>query len=136
MDTSLIINATNSGKKLQKAITNINPDKSNSVLKEFAQKVNALTTNNYVDATRVNKMSVEETAPSGALLDPNLREGNNSYVTWDGNGVCYFANDCSTEDEPITIQKDTQSSRRGFYMLESDGTYTKDWLYVHWDGPT
>ena len=60
MDTSLIINATNSGKKVTKAITNINHDKDNTILKTFAQKVNALTTNNYVDATRVNKMSVNE----------------------------------------------------------------------------
>ena len=60
MDTSLIINATNSGKKVTKAITNINPDKDNTILKTFAQKVNALTTNTYVDATRVNKMSVNE----------------------------------------------------------------------------
>lgn len=61
MDTSLIINATTTaGKKAAKAISNINPDKDNTILKTFAQKVNSLTTNTYVDATRVNKMSVNE----------------------------------------------------------------------------
>ena len=65
MDTSLIINATNGNKKVTKAITNINPEKDNAILKTFAQKVNALTTNSYVDATRVDKMSVNEQDAGG-----------------------------------------------------------------------
>ena len=94
MDTSLIINATNSGKKVTKAITNINPAKDNSILKTFAQKINALTTNNYVAATRINKQSVEEadhvlivnsenftgTAPTVSAIEGGKR------LTFDGNG--------------------------------------------------
>ena len=65
MDTSLIINATNSGKKVTKAVTNINPAKDNTTLKTFAQMVNGLSTNSYVDATRINKQSVEEADAGG-----------------------------------------------------------------------
>ena len=60
MDTNLIINYTNGNKKGSKAISNINPEKDNQTLKNFAQMVNGLTTNTYVDATRINKQSVNE----------------------------------------------------------------------------
>ena len=85
MDTSLIINSTNSDKKVSKAISNINPEKDNAVLKTFAQKVNALTTNNYVDATRVNKMSVNEATTKP---EPTLTISSGTY-TYDGDGDVY-----------------------------------------------
>lgn len=86
MDTSLIINATTTaGKKAAKAISNINPEKDNSILKTFAQKVNALTTNTYVDATRVNKMSVNEEGGGGTtgtiVIDDNHYAGTKFSVT-------------------------------------------------------
>ena len=119
MDTSLIINATNSGKKVTKAITNINPDKDNTILKTFAQKVNALTTNTYVDATRVDKMSVNESVGN---LNPNLRvEGGK--ITWDGNGSCSMVEMVAT----ATVSKNSDATS-GTYLLDSDGTYHKDWL--------
>ena len=65
MDTSLIINAVNGSKKVTKAVTNINPAKDNTTLKTFAQMVNGLSTNTYVDATRINKQSVEEADAGG-----------------------------------------------------------------------
>lgn len=100
MDTSLIINATTTaGKKAAKAISNINPDKDNTILKTFAQKVNALTTNTYVDATRVNKMSVnEEGGGSTTTLTVNdtelpTKEGldYHGYVTIEGGVRFTFA---------------------------------------------
>ena len=104
MDTSLIINATQAGKKVTKAISNINPEKDNTVLKTFAQKVNALTTNTYVGATRINKQSVEEAStPSGGS---GKTEGVITYnddthvVTYNGDGELYKQ---SGESEPVTI---------------------------------
>lgn len=139
MDTNLIINFTNGGKKGSKAISNINPDKDNSTLKTFAQMLNGLTANTYVDATRVDKMSVEETpAPSGELLDPHLTwDGiDSSLVTWEGNGVCKFSDGVETDADPEIVAKNSYLSGRGFLMLESDGTYAKDWIYIHYSGPT
>ena len=67
MDTNLIISSTTAtGKKGSKAISNINPEKDNSTLKTFAQMVNGLTTNTYVDATRVDKQSVNEEGGGGS----------------------------------------------------------------------
>ena len=72
MDTSLIINSTTTaGKKAAKAISNINPEKDNTILKTFAQKFNALSTNIYADATRVNKMSVNEEG-GGSTTTPTI----------------------------------------------------------------
>lgn len=65
MNTSLMINSTNAGKKYQKAIANINPEKSNAILEEFAQKLTGLSTNSYVGASRVDKSDVTEQGGSG-----------------------------------------------------------------------
>lgn len=67
MDSSLIINSTDTtGKKLQKSITNLNPNITNATAKEFAQKLNALTTNTYNGAIRINKIDVDEDDAGGA----------------------------------------------------------------------
>lgn len=107
MDTSLIISATQAGKRVTKAITNINPEKENAVLKTFAQKVNALTTNIYVDATRVNKMSVEEEDPQsggsgGGSTPVTVDTSNNllSVVMAEG-AVTLSAPNSSYEDDDV-----------------------------------
>lgn len=118
MDTNLIINFTNGGKKGSKAISNINPDKDNAVLKTFAQMVNGLTANTYVDATRVDKMSVEETpAPTGGLLDPQLACDASGNVTFLGSGSC-----------DSVVVTDMGISKVWLVYLDSDGTYRKDWV--------
>ena len=85
MDTSLIINATNGNKKVTKAVTNINPAKDNTTLKTFAQMVNGLTSNTYVDATRINKQSVNE-QDSGLTVSTSetAPTGYSDYVTIEG----------------------------------------------------
>lgn len=65
MQKSLIINAvgnesTNTGKKYQKSVTNVNPEISNEIAGEFARRANALTTNVYSGASVVKKMDVAE----------------------------------------------------------------------------
>ena len=79
MNTSLIINATNGSQKVTKAITNINPEKDNAVLKTFAQKVNDLTTNTYVDATRITKESVEEEHSGGSTGELTFTVNDDNY---------------------------------------------------------
>ena len=67
---SLIINAvgnvgTNTGKKYQKSVTNVNPAVSNEVAGEFARRANALTTNVFGNAQVVKKMDVTEEDSGG-----------------------------------------------------------------------
>ena len=65
MAQSLIIESTSTtGKKIRKAITDVNPNVSNANLKTFGQMANALTTNTYGSSARVDK---DELKPASAL---------------------------------------------------------------------
>lgn len=110
MDTSLIISATNSGKKVTKAITNINPEKDNAVLKTFAQKVNDLTTNTYVDATRINKQSVNE---QDGKPEPTLIIDNGFY-TYNGDGDVY----AYSENKGIVVDRVNKTFSQELPALE------------------
>lgn len=70
--TSLIIESTDqSGKKLSRSVTDIKPDATNEQLRTFAQRFNALSTNTFEDAIRVQRRSVgtEKPAPTFQLYD-------------------------------------------------------------------
>lgn len=55
MDTSLNIKSIEQGgRKLQKTITDVNPNADGTALKTFAQGLNSLTTNTYVGTTKIN----------------------------------------------------------------------------------
>ncbi len=48
-----------SGKKTTTSITYVNPDADSQTLKTFAQKLNAFTTNNYVETDRIHTLNVD-----------------------------------------------------------------------------
>lgn len=58
--TSLVINATNAGKVIQKTLTDINPAAENSALKTWGQMLNGLTTNTYMKTDRIDKTNVDD----------------------------------------------------------------------------
>ena len=57
--TSLVINAVNDGKQIQKTLTDINPAANNSALKIWGQMLNGLTTNTYVKTDRIDKTNCD-----------------------------------------------------------------------------
>lgn len=61
MKTSISINFTEaaSGKKGQRSVTDINPNATSAQIKTFAQALNALTTNNYVETNRIQTINVD-----------------------------------------------------------------------------
>lgn len=126
MKKSLNINATRNGKKVSTSIGYVNPDVANSIAGGFAQMVNALTTNTFVNAEVVKKMdTTEEEQQSGGggtgLLDPNLHiDDKSSEITWLGNGVCKKG-DGTVITKGVLVESTV-------YVLESDGTYDKDWI--------
>ena len=66
MDTSLILKSIDpSGEVLRKVFTYVNPEVSNSNLKEFALKANSLTDNIFQAAFRIIKINVDEEWQSG-----------------------------------------------------------------------
>ena len=86
METTLVINSTSQyGEKQYKTISNINPEATTAQLSEFAQKVNALSTNTYSGASLVDKYDVEtEIRPSGSSGGGSVKE--KPAIIWDASG--------------------------------------------------
>ena len=61
METSIIttIQESGTGKKRKRSFTNINPDATNTELKNFAQTFVGLTTGQYLETERVDKINVD-----------------------------------------------------------------------------
>lgn len=81
MNTSLNIKSVeqSSGRKLQKTITDVNPNADGTALKTWAQGLNNLTTNRYVGTTKINidNLLEEDTGGGGSgavnpLPAPNI----------------------------------------------------------------
>lgn len=76
--TSLVINAVNDGKHIQKTLTDINPAADNVALKIWGQMLNGLTTNTYVKTDRIDKTNcdtVEEKLTPSLTLNEEIPEG-------------------------------------------------------------
>ena len=70
--SSLIVDATDqSGKKLQKTITNINPDVSNTVLASLGSMLVGLSDNTYGNTWRIDKTNCDAEA-GGGMATPTL----------------------------------------------------------------
>lgn len=62
MSTSIIINAAKSGDKVQRSVTNINPNATANQLIEFAGKLTALSASlSYVSTVRVDRTELQWT---------------------------------------------------------------------------
>lgn len=59
VDIKLYSTDATDGKKITTSVPYVNPDASNSVLKEFAQRLNAFTSNNYTETDRVETVNVD-----------------------------------------------------------------------------
>ena len=57
------------GKKLNKTVTNVNPNNTSTQLKTFAQMLNSLTTNHYGATTRIDK---DELVAASSLTAPTF----------------------------------------------------------------
>ena len=69
IETSMsFTSTTQGGDKLQKAITDINPDAAGDKLVGFAQRLNALTTNTYTGATKIVKQELSSVAKTETTI--------------------------------------------------------------------
>ena len=117
MQTSLIINATDSNGTLTKTVTDVNSQTPGSVAHEFGRKINALSTNTFVGVNRVDKELLDGTKTTPTLtLSKNAdtlanifhaTDASGSYtvdITYDGDGKIsadFMAE--PTGDEPRTM---------------------------------
>lgn len=75
MQTSLNVTSIDSNnKKSTKSITYVNPNATNAELKTLAQKFNAISTNEYQDAERIDRQSVEESKPQPTLTLESMEQ--------------------------------------------------------------
>lgn len=87
--TSAIITYTDAnGKAMQKTLTDINPEATNTEIKTFAQKMVGMTDNVYVQTDRVDKVNCDSEA-GGGRQTPTLTvaDTNWNYQRNDGNGT-------------------------------------------------
>ena len=78
MKKSLTINATRAGKKVSKNIGYVNPDVANSLVGGFAQMVNALSNDTFVNSQVVKVMDTteeEQTTPTPTPAPAGKQEG-------------------------------------------------------------
>ena len=94
--TSLIISSTavSDGKKLQKTLTDINSAATNDQLKSFAQVLNNLTTNTYIETNRVDRTNCDSESGAGGLgkafrnmAITGAGRGSTATVTFDTDGA-------------------------------------------------
>lgn len=66
--TAIVLNATEmtSGKRLTKTLTDINVNATNAQIKSFAQALNGLTTNVYLETNRVDKTNCDTESGGGS----------------------------------------------------------------------
>lgn len=91
METYLIVSSVDSfGKKKQKSLPNIDPSATNAELSEFAQMINGLSTNTYVEATRVDKSNVAESpGPSPSSKEEPIFIIDDGYYEYNGDGQVF-----------------------------------------------
>ena len=101
--TSAIITYTDAnGKAMQKTLTDINPEATNTEIKTFAQKMVGMTDNVYVQTDRVDKINCDtEASPVDTRPTPTLTVSNanfscalnsiaNTSLSYSGDGTIIF----------------------------------------------
>ena len=143
MKKSLTINATRDGKKVAKSFGYVNPDVANSLVGGFAQMVNALSNDTFVNSQVVKVMDTteEETggttpAPAG-LLDPQLEcqdwGGKGVAINYLGDGQAFYVYTNGTVYEARRDDFGPAAEDLNFILVDSDGVYSQAWLKVESD---
>ena len=135
MKTSLTINATRAGKKVAKSFGYVNPDVANSLVGGFAQMVNALSNDTFVNAEVVKKMDTTEedsgggSAPATAKQEGIITLSKNDFygpksITYSYNGDATVKMIKTEGYGSATLEGDTITVNEsyGFYLLYADAT--------------
>lgn len=116
--TSLIISSTSvsDGKKLQKTLTDINSAATNDQLKSFAQVLNNLTTNTYLETNRVDRSNCDTEDDGGTGATRELT------VTGAAQGAT------ATVTYTVGESESSPPSPACFYLKGTSGNYTVTYL--------
>lgn len=105
--TNLQIKSTNAatGAKMTTTLTYVNPEANSATLKQFAQKLNRLTTNNYVEADRVQSINVD-TEQVINLKPGTLALKTNPTITQSGTNYSIALDQFLINGETLTTNED------------------------------
>lgn len=126
--TSLVINAVNDGKHIQKTLTDINPTADNGALKVWGQMLNGLTTNTYVKTDRIDKtncdtyetkltpsITLDSTVDTSTLTRSFCLAGASPLINVETDGEISIANNDNTT-WCTTIRQGADTGRYRFYI--------------------
>lgn len=136
--------AAGTGKSVTTTVTNLNPEASKPVIKEFARRLNLLTTNtyeetDYIERTNLDTESDTRTVPTLSVANiPSLADINSGStsslldITYNGDGVTYVYRKSGCEKIAFSLYSNTQLSIKkantsvtataGTFILGATGT--------------
>ena len=131
-----IAQTSTAGKKLSKAIADINPNVSNGVLHTFASRLNALTTSDLGTVTKVEKTEIASTYSD---LNLTAQKNNDS-----GNAITISGNNITVDTTKLANTSDLESMSYialgvtlnnvgidiGQYIVEGSGDFYEDGYFM------
>ena len=123
--TDLKIYSTDAGTgaKITSSVSYVNPNASSSVLKSFAQQLNALTTNNYTSADRIDTTNVDTEDPTP--ITKSFRETTITGATRGGTATITYNVTMTQQGTPFVVfLTDSGSGYSATYLPTTDGTTT------------
>lgn len=142
---SLILTSTsNQGKKLQKTITDINPNAGAVALKGFAQKLNAMTTNTYVQTDCIDKYNVDtEIPPVDTRQTPTITFDASTpapttsadfnktiYLNYNGDGIVYTRIESGCTNIGFYMMGQNAQGRVGLMLKAFEGLSQTSGTYI------
>lgn len=139
------------GAKQTTSISYVNPNASNSVLKTFAQQLNALTTNGYVSTDRIETVNVDTEGSrkqfrnltvtgaiqgSTATISANIQVGgsiNPAVFFFSNNTVTLLTTTAATSDDPTIAKRSVtipNSSGEMYIGLLTNDDFYADFIFV------
>ena len=125
--TTIVYNATALvGKDLSKSITNVNQEAGAGVLENFATGINALTTNVYKDAFRIDKTNLDE---GGEPVTPTLTLGESTVTHAQLLAACetapfsYLVDINYNGDGKLSVDNPVRTDESNFYKIAAKIVY-------------
>lgn len=129
LDTSISIVSTLSGEKRQRSITSVNPEATNSQLGQLGQLICALSTHEYVETIRIDKMNTNEAFPYKKTATISW-DSSTSIMLYNGDSTVYYFNK-SNGDNGVAVSGNVYAATSNWVFYAPDSlNYTAAVLIV------
>ena len=129
LDTSISIVSTVSGEKRQRSITSVNPEATNSQLGQLGRLICGLSTHEYVETIRIDKMSTNEDFPYKKTATISWDSSTN-VMSYNGDSTVYYF-DKSNGNNGVAVSGNTYAATNNWVFYAPDSlNYTAAVLIV------